>query len=555
MTKIINKDLAQVLVDKYDFDRQAAEDFVARMAEVLNDGLRTDKQVKVKGLGTFKVTAVAPRKSVDVNTGEDIIIEGRDKISFTADNSMRDQVNKPFAQFETVVINEGVDFDAIDEKFSHGIPEALIETEEDQEEVSDTVTDDVQTEHATAPQAEPSPVVPERVGPQARPEAPQPESMGSDVPPASALVLSMSQLATLNGSPEPEPTGESARGSEEEPRLDDTNVTAKPEARSTSPETTQSEGATTSVAPLRLSTDMLAILNGDRMEQEDSAAEDAADTAAPVATASEQSKGAAEAKPEATPEPEPAQSPSVEMAAQADYDQLEAIKEHAIQLNERVERQHRIFRGVMIAAAVLIGLCIAGVVYLGIQIEKRNNRIQHLEAQASMSQQRQQAAPAQPSDTVSMAERQMKADSMARAAERAEAARIAKMEAEASARKEAREAQERLAAEQERAEAARRLAAEQQEAAAKAAQAKQQAESTAARQSDYDKDVRVRTGAYRIVGVDRTVTVRSGQTLHSISRTHLGPGMECYMEAVNGGNRQLKAGEKVKIPKLQLKRK
>ena len=74
-------------------------------------------------------------------------------------------------------------------------------------------------------------------------------------------------------------------------------------------------------------------------------------------------------------------------------------------------------------------------------------------------------------------------------------------------------------------------------------------------QNKYNKDVRIRTGAYTIIGIDRTVTAKAGQTLAGISRTQLGPGMECYIEAVNPGRKQLKAGDKVNIPKLKLKKK
>ena len=117
MSKITNSDLAKVLMEKHELDKADAERFVALMFDILNNGLRQDKLVKIKGLGTFKVISVSSRKSVDVNTGKPIIIEGRDKISFTPDNTLRDKVNAPFAQFDTVVINDGVDFSAIDKSF------------------------------------------------------------------------------------------------------------------------------------------------------------------------------------------------------------------------------------------------------------------------------------------------------------------------------------------------------------------------------------------------------------------------------------------------------
>lgn len=119
MSKISLSDLAQRLAEKSGISLQDAELFIRKMFNVANEGLQSDKLVKMKWLGTFKVMAVKDRESVDVNTGERIIIEGRDKISFTPDNILKEIVNKPFAQFETVVVNDGVDFDEVDRKFEN----------------------------------------------------------------------------------------------------------------------------------------------------------------------------------------------------------------------------------------------------------------------------------------------------------------------------------------------------------------------------------------------------------------------------------------------------
>ena len=116
MSKVSITELASKLMEKHGLKRTEAELFIRQFVGVINDGLKNDKSVKVKGLGTFKVQAVSARKSVDVNTGEAIVIEGRDKISFTAEAVMRDLVNAPFAQFETVIVNDGVDFSEIDAK-------------------------------------------------------------------------------------------------------------------------------------------------------------------------------------------------------------------------------------------------------------------------------------------------------------------------------------------------------------------------------------------------------------------------------------------------------
>ncbi len=104
-------EMAAPLAGKFGLTIKDAEQFLLQMTEVLNEGLREDKQVKVKGLGTFKVTTVSARKSVNVNTGEPIVIGSRDKITFTPEASLRDRVNSPFAQFETVVVNDGIDLE------------------------------------------------------------------------------------------------------------------------------------------------------------------------------------------------------------------------------------------------------------------------------------------------------------------------------------------------------------------------------------------------------------------------------------------------------------
>ena len=158
MSKVSITELASKLMEKHGLKRTEAELFIRQFVGVINDGLKNDKSVKVKGLGTFKVQAVSARKSVDVNTGEAIVIEGRDKISFTAEAVMRDLVNAPFAQFETVIVNDGVDFSEIDAKHEADNTEA----EEPTPAVEPTPTVE------PTPAAEPEPTV--ELAPAAEPE-------------------------------------------------------------------------------------------------------------------------------------------------------------------------------------------------------------------------------------------------------------------------------------------------------------------------------------------------------------------------------------------------
>ena len=136
MAKSKIQNITSALSTKYKMPLKDAETFVAMLFDVVNDGLMKDKLVKVKGLGTFKVASVKDRESVNVNTGERVLIEGHDKITFTPDAVLRDFVNKPFAQFETVVVKDGVDFSDLD---SQKVPET-IETPEVPETVETAET-------------------------------------------------------------------------------------------------------------------------------------------------------------------------------------------------------------------------------------------------------------------------------------------------------------------------------------------------------------------------------------------------------------------------------
>ncbi len=137
------KDIARCLVDKHGLKVADAEHFIALMIDVINEGVQRERQVKIKGLGTFKLTSVSSRESVDVNTGERIVIEGRDKISFTPDNAMKELVNRPFSQFETVVINEGVELeDEFEEQLEESTP-----VEEKTESVEEKTVEKVDNPH------------------------------------------------------------------------------------------------------------------------------------------------------------------------------------------------------------------------------------------------------------------------------------------------------------------------------------------------------------------------------------------------------------------------
>ena len=400
MSKVSITELASKLMEKHGLKRTEAELFIRQFVGVINDGLKNDKSVKVKGLGTFKVQAVSARKSVDVNTGEAIVIEGRDKISFTAEAVMRDLVNAPFAQFETVIVNDGVDFSEIDAKHEADNTEAKEPT----------------------PAVEPTPV--------AEPEP-------AVVEPAPAA--------------EPEPTVEPAPVAEPEPAV---------------------------VEP--------------------------------------------------TPIVEP--TPAVE-DSDSDTDELEA--------KSKSYKNTIIVLASSLACVVI--LAVVGFVYMFSQIEKRDNRIAHLETQTATLADRMMKTHMSPAPAANQPAANDEADNILAANEQ-------KIEAAQKADKENN---------LKTAEAKPEPKAEPKAATKPTAEAKAHAAKSAPSilsQSAYDKDPRVRTGAYVITGIANTVTVKAGQTMSSLSKTYLGPGMECYLEAVNGGNRELKAGEKIKIPALKTKK-
>ena len=109
--KITLQDLINLFSEKQGMNKKDAEVFVRTMFELIEEALATEKYVKIKGLGTFKLTEVDSRESVNVNTGERIEIQGHTKISFTPDVTMKELINKPFSHFETVVLNEGVELE------------------------------------------------------------------------------------------------------------------------------------------------------------------------------------------------------------------------------------------------------------------------------------------------------------------------------------------------------------------------------------------------------------------------------------------------------------
>ena len=180
MERISIQELAAVLVTKSGLKKKEAERFATVMFDVVKEGLSADRQVKIKGLGTFKVIDIDSRESVDVNTGERMVIEGHDKITFTPDATMKELVNKPFSQFETVVLADGVDFTGDEDE------ELEVDIENDMEPEPEPVGTPVlieEPETAEEPAGEPVEEPAEEPEPEPEPEpAPEPEPEAIEAP-------------------------------------------------------------------------------------------------------------------------------------------------------------------------------------------------------------------------------------------------------------------------------------------------------------------------------------------------------------------------------------
>ena len=480
-------DFARELSEKYGLSLGDASDFVSAMFDVVKEELDgADSSVKIKGFGTFKVSAVGARASVDVNTGERIIIDGRNKISFTPEVLLRDRVNRPFVQFETVVLNDGVDFSEIDE-----------ESEEELDSVTETEPQGVQLS-STAPTSQPTDQLTDQPTLSEQPQEVQlsptaPTSQSTDHPTLSEHSQGVQLSPTA-------PTSQPTDQSTDQPTLSEQTqgVQLSPTAPTSQPTdqpvpAEQPQGVQlSSTAPTGQPTDQ------------------SANPQSPSATASkavntEEHRDMARRL--MTPKTETLEEGSEELDDKTTATAPEADDE-GIVIGGCRQRSPRIMYVLTIASfLILISLGI-GMYFLYQRIEEKNHVIDRLESRLYAQQEAAEAV--EPQSTVTVKDTVASKDSL---------------------------------------HAAELLAAEKGKQHKKDSIA---ATPTATTPSDYNYDTRVRTGAYIIVGVAKTVTVQPGQTLASISKAYLGEGMECYVEVLNNRH-SVKVGEKLKIPQLKLK--
>lgn len=541
MSKISLSDLAQRLAEKSGISLQDAELFIRKMFDVANEGLQSDKLVKMKWLGTFKVMAVKDRESVDVNTGERIIIEGRDKISFTPDNILKEIVNKPFAQFETVVVNDGVDFDEIDRKFENAeedgsVFDSTLECVPD----SDNSSLDSFVEQDSSATSGVIDFLDEE----------------NDAPVSDEMIVIGERLSQENVAEPEEKKPEGSEPAATEPAV------FKPAVS----EPVESESATS-----ELETKESEVLAQNEVESvvSDEENESTLTEETPIA--------------EKVPSDEENSITEIPIVEEASIEEEASSDEETPSSDEVTDKRHVVLpRYLVIAASVVFLAMIGGFGWFAFNYGKMAAQRDHLALQLDNYQQiaAEKKAPTKSASTQEEILRKKAIEDsvrMAQASEAVKKAENAEQNMDAAADNQSIDAKspeakknleaKKLADAKNLADAKRQVDAKklaetkkQQEAkklaeAKKKEEARKQTEKHAAQASSkYDQDARVRTGAYRIIGVSEVVTAREGQTIKSLSQKYLGPGMECYVEALNG-NSLLKPGQKVKIPKLELKKK
>lgn len=412
--------LGQCLVQKYGLSQEDADTFVEILFQIIRDRLEVDKIVKIKGLGTFKLAEMNARESVDINTRERIIIEGRQKLTFTPESAVRDRINSPFAQFETVEISDDADFTAIDEKYSEKELEAVDTAENDVPAIINDEQEDVKDESV--------------------PELNDTDSIATDDEAMPIEVV------------------EDSEEKEREEAVVEQN--ANEEDSETSDSEVKDEVVSDSEAP--------------KTDIEQTVAPDKDNFGNPIVR---------------TP-------------------YCEDLIHESISHGRTIIR---LLYGLMILVGVVL-IMVGG--YFCYQLGVREALIANNSPQGVVENV-QQSTESEP-EVVPQEEQPVVKPEVV---DTIQPTAISPAESPAPSSAPAQPTAEEL------------------------------------RQAEYNKDIRVRTGAYRIVGLDTTIVVSAGQTLKGISTAYLGAGMECYIEVFNGGITQVKPGDKIKIPKLRLKKK
>ena len=455
-------DFASELVERYGLKEEEASEFISAMFDIICEQLDgADKQVKVKGLGTFKVTSVGARASVDVNTGERIIIEGRNKISFTPEVMLRDRVNRPFVQFETVVLNDGVDFSEIDNEFN-GSKQEVAASDSTVETANETVADDTEE------------------------------------------VAEEAVVETID-----EPVAELVVGAEE----DKSDVAIEKKASDVVPENVIDQEQKEEAKP-ELENESVPEFGHQPMSEVEADKDLDESQQSTVEKSSDESQQSTVEK-----SSDDSQQSSVESSATTPQPKEVVVAEGCKQRNPRL------MYWFSIASFVLLIFIGVGMYFLYEQVKAKNVAIEQLQTKLAMHSMALKSAAVEPKQGVA-SKKNIVADTTD-ADKQVAITDAAETVAKEEVSKPIEKTHEPPVAEKKKSNVPKPAA-------------------------DYNFDVRVRTGAYIIVGEETSVTVRSGQTLASISKAYLGPGMECYVEVFNN-RKEVKPGDKLRIPKLKIK--
>ena len=522
MGKISIQDLAQVLVERKGLNKRDAAIFASAMFDIIQTNLEKDKVVKIKGLGTFKIIDVDDRESVNVNTGERVLIEGHNKITFTPDALMKELVNKPFSQFETVVLNDGVDFEDM-----NPVAEPTVETNDPNDPANMPLVDfgageehpviNVVDEEIPEWVIEPVVKAPERpavtepeiitLGEAPKPE-PEPEPEPIVEPEPEPIV-----------EPEPEPIVEPEPIIEEEPVVEqepESEPVVEPE-----PEPIVEPEPEPIVEPEPI------------IEEK------------PVV------------EPESEPEPEPESQPEPESEPEPEVESEPEVEEEPEPEDEEPETPSSNGGNKWLIAllACLLGLA-GGYVFGNLFPWSQDVKVEKAVPASKPAPVAEPIDSVAPADTIKPAPVATPAEKPADA-KPADAKPAEAKPAEKPAAKPA-EPKPALATKPAATEPAEKPVAKPvEQKPAPAAKPEEKTETTVQLDKYQKMDNRVRYGAYRIVGTAQEVKVREGDNLKKIANRTLGPDMECYIEVYNGMNSktELKAGQTIKIPKLELKKK
>ena len=526
------KDLARIVADRYDLSRQDSESFIYDMFEIVRTTLTKEDSVKIKGLGTFKIQRVRERASVNVNTGEKVIIDSHDRISFTPDNAMRDSVNKPFAHFDTVTLNDGVLFDDIDSEtennaaedsggMANGVMPIVYDPEVELAKLPDAIPEEREEKYGA--------VETERASMRHIPQ--EPRGIQMLVEPVLEERPAVSAISEEDAPEDPESISHSPVIAIQEEKPE--------EERCVEPGSEEAENVVETVSD---TTEEQPIGCPIGREEEETLSEAIDKERRTVLSLEKPSEDSESPKGNADTKKTDEESGTKRVGGQGHDDGNGAG-------DDDTKDEGKSFSAVM---SVLLFVL---VFVIGIVIGRATADITLDDICSAICGEKNTEEVSEKEDTITV-----KADTMPSSAKNSivkeEPVLLEENSAEPDTEKKDGENMSIIQKENAKGSSstAEPIVTNSQGDGKKVKNDKGNAENSEWRRDKYDNDVRIRTGAYYIAGIKEVVTARKGQTLSGLSKYYLGAGMECYMEALNGSG-EIREGQKVKIPELKLRKK